>query len=127
MTHEPDPQPRLSAGQLRRLGVASRFYPIFDGAGWLRRMLPMGVKFVQLRIKDADEAHLRAEIAEALEVSEGDRVFVTDARWWLGGLNAGHALVGTIDNDDGVGMGPTLWDNVVTRRRTNEPVVVMRT
>ncbi|ABF62620.1 thiamine-phosphate pyrophosphorylase (plasmid) [Ruegeria sp. TM1040] len=29
-----------------------RFYPIFDDANWLQRMLPLGVKLVQLRIKD---------------------------------------------------------------------------
>ena len=30
-----------------------RFYPIFDDVAWLRRMLPLGVKLVQLRIKDS--------------------------------------------------------------------------
>jgi thiamine-phosphate pyrophosphorylase len=29
-----------------------RFYPIFDSADWIARMLPLGVKLVQLRIKD---------------------------------------------------------------------------
>ena len=28
------------------------FYPIFDSADWLARMLPLGVKLVQLRVKD---------------------------------------------------------------------------
>ncbi|MDO5647112.1 thiamine phosphate synthase [Paracoccus sp. (in: a-proteobacteria)] len=31
-----------------------RFYPIFDHADWLERALPLGVKLVQLRIKDRD-------------------------------------------------------------------------
>ncbi len=42
----------------------ARFYPIFDDVSWLRRMLPLGVKLVQLRIKDQSDAHLRAQIAE---------------------------------------------------------------
>ena len=29
-----------------------RFYPIFDHADWLVRMLPLGVKLVQMRLKD---------------------------------------------------------------------------
>ena len=29
-----------------------RFYPIFDHPDWLERMLPLGVKLVQMRIKD---------------------------------------------------------------------------
>jgi thiamine-phosphate pyrophosphorylase len=39
-----------------------RFYPVFDCTAWLHRFLPLGVKLVQLRIKDADPAALRSEI-----------------------------------------------------------------
>ena len=42
-----------------------RFYPIFDEAAWLRRLLPLGVGLVQLRIKELTGAALRAEIAAA--------------------------------------------------------------
>ena len=42
-----------------------RFYPIFDNCDWLRRMLPLGVKLVQLRIKDAPLDIVRREIVEA--------------------------------------------------------------
>jgi thiamine-phosphate pyrophosphorylase len=41
-----------------------RFYPIFDNVRWFRRMLPLGVKLVQLRLKNLAEAELRAQIAE---------------------------------------------------------------
>ncbi|SMP01953.1 thiamine phosphate synthase [Shimia sagamensis] len=41
-----------------------KFYPIFDDVNWLKRMLPLGIKLVQLRIKDATEDHVRAQIAE---------------------------------------------------------------
>ena len=43
-----------------------RFYPIFDHPQWLGRMLPYGVKLVQMRIKDEDEANLRAMLQDAL-------------------------------------------------------------
>ena len=36
-----------------------RFYPIFDHSDWLRRTLPLGVKLVQLRIKDQPDAVVR--------------------------------------------------------------------
>ena len=39
-----------------------RFYPIFDDVSWLRRMLPLGVRLVQLRLKDRGEADLRQHI-----------------------------------------------------------------
>lgn len=45
-----------------------RFYPIFDSTDWLVRMLPRGVKLVQLRIKDRPEPETRTEIARALDL-----------------------------------------------------------
>ncbi|QJP17031.1 thiamine phosphate synthase [Starkeya sp. ORNL1] len=44
------------------------FYLIVDRASWLPRLLPQGVKLVQLRAKDINEAALRHEIAEAREL-----------------------------------------------------------
>ncbi len=41
------------------------FYLIVDRAAWLPRLLPQGVKLVQLRAKGMEEPALRAEIAEA--------------------------------------------------------------
>ena len=41
------------------------FYLIVDSVDWLRRLLPCGVRLVQLRIKDIDETSLRSQIAEA--------------------------------------------------------------
>ncbi|KXF78780.1 thiamine-phosphate pyrophosphorylase [Paramesorhizobium deserti] len=44
------------------------FYPIFDSADWLERLLPLGVKLVQLRIKNKDEETLRMEIRRARDL-----------------------------------------------------------
>lgn len=38
------------------------FYLIVDSSAWIERLVPLGVKLVQLRIKTMDEAGLRAEI-----------------------------------------------------------------
>ncbi|MBV7407405.1 thiamine phosphate synthase [Maritimibacter sp. DP1N21-5] len=61
-----------------------RFYPIFDDVRWLRRMLPLGVTFVQLRIKDLPEDALRAQIAEARDLcrDHGAHLVVND-HWQL--------------------------------------------
>jgi thiamine-phosphate pyrophosphorylase len=40
-------------------------YPIVDSADWLRRLLPLGVRLVQLRIKDQPVETLRQEIRAA--------------------------------------------------------------
>ncbi|WP_141049055.1 thiamine phosphate synthase [Brucella melitensis] len=44
------------------------FYPIFDSADWLERMVPLGIRLVQLRVKDEADAQLRAEIRAARDI-----------------------------------------------------------
>mgnify|MGYP001321508335 CR=1 FL=1 len=46
-----------------------RFYPIFDSVAWLERALPLGVRFVQLRIKDRAPDDLRADIRAGLALA----------------------------------------------------------
>lgn len=41
------------------------FYLIVDSAAWIERLVPLGVKLLQLRIKAMDEAGLRTEIRKA--------------------------------------------------------------
>ena len=41
------------------------FYLIVDSAAWIERLVPVGVKLVQLRVKTMDEAGLRAQIRKA--------------------------------------------------------------
>lgn len=60
------------------------FYPIFDSAGWLERMLPLGVKLVQLRVKDRSEVETAREIARAKQLcAEADCVLVVNDYWHL--------------------------------------------
>lgn len=56
------------------------FYLIVDDSRWLDRLLPEGVKFVQLRVKDRPEAETRAEIARARSLCEeaGAQLVVND-------------------------------------------------
>ncbi|MBN9044626.1 MAG: thiamine phosphate synthase [Rhizobiales bacterium] len=65
------------------------FYPIFDSAAWLERMVPLGVKLVQLRVKDKTEAELRAEIraARAVCAAHGCQLIVND--YWKLALDEG--------------------------------------
>ena len=46
-----------------------RFYPIFESVAWLERALPLGVKLVQLRIKDRAPDDLRADIGAGLALA----------------------------------------------------------
>ena len=60
------------------------FYPIFDDVAWLRRMLPLGVKLVQLRIKDQPPDMVRAQLTEARDLCrDHDAVLVVNDYWEL--------------------------------------------
>jgi thiamine-phosphate pyrophosphorylase len=56
------------------------FYLIVDSADWIERLVPLGVKLVQLRIKDQDEASLRQEIRASKAVCgrHGCQLIVND-------------------------------------------------
>lgn len=61
-----------------------RFYPIFDTADWLERMLPLGVRLVQLRIKDRSQAETQAEIIRARDLCRDHAaILVVNDHWQI--------------------------------------------
>jgi thiamine-phosphate pyrophosphorylase len=65
------------------------FYLIVDSVDWLRRLLPCGVRLVQLRIKEASEAETREQIgaAKALCAAAGAQLIVND--YWRLAIDLG--------------------------------------
>jgi len=65
------------------------FYPIVPDVTWVARIVPLGVRTVQLRIKDAATADVRRQIAEALEITRrnGCQLIVND--YWREAIDAG--------------------------------------
>ena len=62
--------------------MLDRFYPIFDHSDWLRRILPLGVKLVQLRIKDQPGEVIREEIAASRDLCRAHgAVLVVNDHW----------------------------------------------
>jgi thiamine-phosphate pyrophosphorylase len=68
--------------------VLDPFYLIVDSAAWIARLLPCGVRLVQLRIKDKPDAVIRAEIKEAKALCEphGAQLVVND--YWQQAIDA---------------------------------------
>ena len=58
------------------------FYPIFDNVAWLRRMLPLGVKLVQLRIKGQAPEVVRAQLAEARDLCRAHGALLVVNDYW---------------------------------------------
>lgn len=78
------------------------FYLIVDDAGWLERLLPLGVKLVQLRIKDRSEGELREAIRASLRLCarHGATLIVND--YWRLAIEegCGYVHLGQSDLDD---------------------------
>ncbi|MEM1007137.1 MAG: thiamine phosphate synthase [Pseudomonadota bacterium] len=66
-----------------------RFYPIFDHFDWLRRMLPLGVKLVQLRIKDQPGSVVRDQIAQSLDLCRHHGAVLVVNDYWQAAIEAG--------------------------------------
>jgi thiamine-phosphate pyrophosphorylase len=82
----------------------ARVYPIVDSAAWVKRLAPIGVRLVQLRIKEQPQERVRGEIREARAccAAAGVQLIVND-HWQLA-LEAGcdfvHLGQGDLDGAD---------------------------
>ena len=65
------------------------FYPIFDDVAWLRRMLPLGVKLVQLRIKDQPQNQVRAQLAEGRDLCRKHGAVLVVNDYWEDAIELG--------------------------------------
>ncbi len=80
------------------------FYPIVESAAWLARLLPCGVKLVQLRVKDRPAEDIRREIRTARTLCDaaGAQLVVND--YWREAIELGcnfvHLGQGDLDTAD---------------------------
>jgi thiamine-phosphate pyrophosphorylase len=73
--------------------MLARVYPIVDSAAWISRLAPLGVRLVQLRIKERTIEAVRAEVrsARALCAAAGIQLIVND--YWEIALGEGCDFV----------------------------------
>jgi thiamine-phosphate pyrophosphorylase len=73
--------------------IVDPFYPILDSADWIARLVPLGIRTVQLRIKDRADAELRDHIRESLSICRrhGCQLIVNDH--WRLAIDAGCEFV----------------------------------
>jgi thiamine-phosphate pyrophosphorylase len=69
------------------------FYLIVSSLNWMQRLVPLGVKLVQLRIKDASEEELRQQVRAAKQLCEnhGAQLIVND--YWQIAIDEGCDFV----------------------------------
>ena len=81
-----------------------RFYPIFDSADWIERLVPLGIKLVQLRMKDRDSTDIRQHIqrSQSLCDAHGCELIINDH--WQTAIEQGcrfvHLGQGDLDQAD---------------------------
>ena len=79
--------------------MLERFYPILDSAVWIARLLPHGVRLVQLRVKDRPREEIRREIAEAKVLCDraGTQLIVND--YWAEAIDLGCDFIHLVQED----------------------------
>lgn len=84
------------------IATLDRFYPIFDDVSWLKRMLPLGIKLVQLRMKDQPEDVVRAQVTEARSICAAMGAVLVVNDYWQIAIETGCEWIhlGQEDLDD---------------------------
>ncbi len=69
------------------------FYPIVPDAVWAKRIVPLGVRSLQLRVKDATPDQIRAEIGETMAICavHGCQLIVND--YWRDAIALGATYI----------------------------------
>ena len=83
------------------------FYPIVDSADWVRRLVGVGARLIQLRMKDKDEATIAAEARVALKICrDAGATLVINDHWRVAiDVGAPWAHLGQGDLDQGADVG----------------------
>jgi thiamine-phosphate pyrophosphorylase len=73
--------------------LLDRFYPIVPDLGWLERLVPLGVKTIQLRLKDAPREETLRQIKGGLDICarHGCDLIVND--YWREAIEVGAGFV----------------------------------
>jgi thiamine-phosphate pyrophosphorylase len=69
------------------------FYPIVPNAAWAARLVPIGVRTLQLRVKDAPPADVRRQIGECLDLARRHDCQLIVNDYWREAIDAGADYV----------------------------------
>jgi thiamine-phosphate pyrophosphorylase len=69
------------------------FYPILPDTDWLARLLPLGLKLVQLRVKDRPRDIVSAEIEKAIALCAAHRCQLVVNDYWQEAIDRGADFI----------------------------------
>lgn len=70
-------------------GMPDVFYPIVPDADWVARVVPLGVRMLQLRLKDASAEDVRRQIADSLVLAQRHNCQLIVNDYWREAIDAG--------------------------------------
>lgn len=78
------------------------FYPILDNADWIERLVPLGIKLVQLRSKDLSKEETRYEIIRSRDICKAHDCQLIVNDYWQMAIEEGcdYVHLGQEDLDD---------------------------
>ena len=105
----------------------ARVYPVVDSAAWIARLAALGVRLVQLRVKDAPLTQVRAEVRAARAYCAAHALQLVVNDYWQVALEEGcdfvHLGQGDLDGADlaalrraGVRLGVSTHDETELER-----------
>ena len=65
------------------------FYPIVPDARWMARIVPLGVRVVQLRLKDASPEEVRSQIRDCIAIAQRHRCQLIINDYWQQAIEEG--------------------------------------
>ena len=71
----------------------ARFYPIVPDLAWLDRLVPLGVKTIQLRLKDAAATEVRRQIAGSLATCRNHGCVLIINDYWREAIELGAGYI----------------------------------
>src|SRR5687768_4118126 len=76
-----------------------RFYPVVDSLAWIERLTRLGVRTIQLRVKDVTHERAVAVVREALVVTRASSTGLVVNDYWRAAIEAGakHVHLGQED------------------------------
>lgn len=80
-------------GTPRRRAALDVFYPILPDSDWIGRLVPLGIRTVQLRLKDAPPAEVRRQIAASLAICGAHDCELIVNDHWRDALDLGATYV----------------------------------
>ncbi len=85
--------PVIGKARLETEEMLDPFYPVVPDSSWVTKLVPIGTKLIQLRIKDQPESEVRRQVREAKAVcaQHGADLIVND--YWQVAIDEGCAWV----------------------------------